>query len=217
MSIQACVLGICMRRALWKRLSLYSKESIQELPPKVRLVIKRKVKMVTSSSSEGKKNKEKKNKNNDKKAAELHEKLQLLRSITHSHALNEASVVLDASRYIQELQHRVESLDQDTSTAQHSSYNQSSLPVVTVETLEKGFLITVISEISSQVLLCSVLESFEELGLNVLEARVSCMESFQLQVIAENEEGDGSIDSQTVRSAVVQAIRSWGVSNDDQD
>ncbi|OWM87378.1 hypothetical protein CDL15_Pgr022489 [Punica granatum] len=131
--------------------------------------------------------------------------------------LNEASVVLDASRYIQELQHRVESLDQDTSTAQHSSYNQSSLPVVTVETLEKGFLITVISEISSQVLLCSVLESFEELGLNVLEARVSCMESFQLQVIAENEEGDGSIDSQTVRSAVVQAIRSWGVSNDDQD
>lgn len=34
-------------------------------------------------------------------------------------------------------------------------------------------------------MLCSVLEVFEELGLNVIEARASCVEGFQLQVIGE--------------------------------
>lgn len=57
---------------------------------------------------------------------------------------------------------------------------------VSVETLEKGFLISVVSERGCRTAtLCSVLQVFEELGLNVVEARVSCVERFQLQVIGE--------------------------------
>lgn len=62
--------------------------------------------------------------------------------------------------------------------SKYESYQQ-----VTVETLEKGFLINVFSEKSCPGLLVSVLEAFEDLGLNVLEARVSCAESFRLQAV----------------------------------
>lgn len=50
-----------------------------------------------------------------------------------------------------------------------------------METLEKGFLINVFSDKSCPGLLVSILEAFEDLGLNVLEARVSCTDSFRLE------------------------------------
>lgn len=64
-----------------------------------------------------------------------------------------------------------------------------SLLQVTVETLDKGFLIKVFIDRSCPGLLVSILESFEELGLNVQEARVSCTDSFRLQAVG-GEVGD---------------------------
>ncbi|XP_038884497.1 uncharacterized protein LOC120075304 isoform X2 [Benincasa hispida] len=154
------------------------------------------------------------------KKAVLHEKLQLLRSITNSHALNKASIIVDASKYIEELKQKVERLNQDISTVQNSIHpnplsHQYSPMQVTVERLVKGFSINVFSEKSCQGLLVSILEVFEELGLNVIEARVSCTDTFQLQAIAEiEEEGEEAIDAQAVKEAVVQAIKSWGQSGE---
>lgn len=54
-----------------------------------------------------------------------------------------------------------------------------------VETLEKGFLINVLSEKNCPGLLVSVLEAFEELGLEVLDARVSCSDNFRLEAVSE--------------------------------
>ncbi|XP_022775513.1 uncharacterized protein LOC111317318 [Durio zibethinus] len=151
------------------------------------------------------------------KRAALHEKLQLLRSITNSHALNKTSIIVDASKYIEELKQKVERLNQDISAAQTSN-DQNPLPMVTVETLEKGFLINVFSEKSCPGLLVSILEAFEELGLNVLEARVSCTDSFRLQAVGgDNEEQSESIDAQVVKQAVLQAIKNWGESTDQQE
>ncbi|XP_022134038.1 uncharacterized protein LOC111006410, partial [Momordica charantia] len=145
------------------------------------------------------------------KKAVLHEKLQLLRSITNSHALNKASIIVDASKYIEELKQKVERLNQDV----QNSIHPNPLPMVTVETLVKGFSINVFSEKSCQGLLVSILEVFEELGLNVLEARVSCTDSFQLQAIGEiDEQGEEAIDAQAVKEAVVQAIKSWSESSE---
>ncbi|XVF13969.1 hypothetical protein REPUB_Repub09cG0015800 [Reevesia pubescens] len=153
------------------------------------------------------------------KRAALHEKLQLLRSITNSHAMNKTSIIVDASKYIEELKQKVERLNQDIAAAAQSSNHQNPLPMqVTVETLEKGFMINVFSEKSCPGLLVSILEAFEELGLNVLEARVSCTESFQLQAVGgENEEQNESIDAQVVKQAVLQAIKNWSESTDQQD
>ncbi|KAL4377878.1 hypothetical protein GQ457_02G020820 [Hibiscus cannabinus] len=152
------------------------------------------------------------------KRAGLQEKLQLLRSITNSHAINKASIIVDASKYIQELKQKVERLNQDVAAAQTSN-NQNPLPMqVTVETLEKGYLVNVFSDKSCPGLLVSVLEAFQELGLNVLEARVSCTDSFRLQAVGgENEEQSECVDAQVVKQAVLQAIKNWSGSSEQKE
>ncbi|KAL8161059.1 hypothetical protein V2J09_012548 [Rumex salicifolius] len=149
----------------------------------------------------------------------LHEKLQLLRSITNSHAVNKTTILGDASKYIEELKNKVERLNREIMSSTNSqtstaSYNQDeSLTEVTVEAMEKGYLVNVFVERSSQGLLTTVLEAFEELNLNVLEASVSCVDTFRFEAVgAENEEE--SIDAQVVRQALMQAIKKWTENGD---
>jgi len=52
---------------------------------------------------------------------------------------------------------------------------------IKVETKEEGFMIKVVSERSCQGLLRFILEAFERVGLEVLQARASCVESFSLE------------------------------------
>ncbi|KAJ8442640.1 hypothetical protein Cgig2_003684 [Carnegiea gigantea] len=177
----------------------------------------------------------------------LREKLQLLRSITHSTAVNESSIILDASKYIEELKEKVEILNQDITTSAcslKSSNTHDSLPTVyikyfflvycvimfpglsaisfgvTVETLEKGFLINVISEKSCPGLLVSVLEAFEQLNLNVAEATASCTDSFRLEAFSSTDQGEEqgeNVNAQVVRQAVLRAIRHWSTITANQD
>ncbi|CAN6463290.1 unnamed protein product [Victoria cruziana] len=145
----------------------------------------------------------------ERKKASLHDKLQLLRSVTNSHAINKTSIIVDASKYIEELKEKVERLNQDIADEQQSADDQDSLPFqVKVETLEKGFLITVFSEKSCPGLLVSILEAFEELGLNVLQARVSCTDTFRLEAVGgENQEQVENMDAHAVKQAVIRAIK----------
>ncbi|KAG6531328.1 hypothetical protein ZIOFF_005133 [Zingiber officinale] len=140
----------------------------------------------------------------EQKRAALHEKLQLLRSLTNSHALRKSSIILDASKYIQDLKQKVGRLKQEINACTQSQVlqnNNGSLcsPQVIVETLEKGFLINVCSEKSCPGLLASVLEAFEQLGLHVVEAKASCTDAFRL-VAAE------SMEAQAVKEAVQRAV-----------
>ncbi|KAK9167986.1 hypothetical protein Syun_000126 [Stephania yunnanensis] len=152
----------------------------------------------------------------ENKRTVLYEKLQLLRSVTSSHAQSNTAIIRDASKYIEELKQKVERLNQDIATAQNSSDHQDPLPEqVTVETLEKGFLVNVFSERSCPGLLVFILEGFEELGLIVLEARVSCEESFRLEAIGgENQEEEECVDAQVVKQAMLQAIKNWSESSE---
>ncbi|XP_021731301.1 transcription factor bHLH61-like [Chenopodium quinoa] len=146
----------------------------------------------------------------DKKRAALQEKYQLLRSVTNSNAANTASILVDASKHIQELKEKIERLNQDISGCGSSS--TSPFPKVSVQTLEKGFLVNVFSERSCPGLLVSILEAFEELGLEVLDAKASCTDRFELEAVGEENEGVDSLDAQVVRQAVLQAIRNWSES-----
>ncbi|XP_043723535.1 uncharacterized protein LOC122670646 [Telopea speciosissima] len=151
----------------------------------------------------------------ENKKAVLCEKLQQLRSVTNSDAINKTSIIVDASKYIEELKQKVERLNQDIATSQNSS-DPNPLPMVTVETVEKGFLINVFSEKSCSGLLVSILEAFEELGLNVLEARVSCSDNFRLEAVGGENEGQVNIDAQVVKQAVLQAIKNWSESSEQE-
>ncbi|KDP22795.1 hypothetical protein JCGZ_00382 [Jatropha curcas] len=146
----------------------------------------------------------------------LYDRLQLLRDVSHSSSVNKASITVDASKYIEELKDKVERLNQEIGNPQVATTSQNQLPVqVTVETLEKGFLINVFSEQNCPGLLVSILEAFEELGLDVLDARVSCEDNFQLEAVGGEYQGDAdSLDAQVVKQTVVQAINNWSNSND---
>ncbi|XP_073017069.1 transcription factor bHLH61-like isoform X2 [Primulina eburnea] len=149
-----------------------------------------------------------------KREAILHDKLQRLRAITHSHAMNEASIVLDASNYIKELKHKVDRLNQDIATAQCSNDHINPC-AVTVEALEKGFLVNVQAMKSFPGLLVYILETFEDIGLTVVEARVSCADNFHLQVIGgENDEDEERINAPMVKRRIWNAIKNWTEDNE---
>ncbi|KAL4290809.1 hypothetical protein GQ457_14G001720 [Hibiscus cannabinus] len=156
----------------------------------------------------------------DRKKASAHRKLQRLRSAINSTAINKTSIIVDASRYIQELKEKVEMLNQEIGTSQNplpmvlnltdTRKQEENSKKVTVETLEKGFLINVFLEKNCPGLLVSILETFEELGLDVLDARVSCEDNFQLEAIGgENQSNAEGMDAQMVKQAVMQAISKW--------
>ncbi|KAK4273765.1 hypothetical protein QN277_017098 [Acacia crassicarpa] len=149
------------------------------------------------------------------KRAVLHEKLQLLRSTTNSHALNRTAILMDASKYLAELKQKVERLNQDIATAQTSS-DQNPLPTVTVETLEKGFLVDVFAAKTCPGLLVSILEAFEGMGLSVLEARVSCADTFRFQAVGGEEEEGVNMDAGAVKEVVGQAIKKWRETSRDE-
>jgi UTP:GlnB (protein PII) uridylyltransferase len=54
---------------------------------------------------------------------------------------------------------------------------------VTVETLAHGFLVNVFSDKNRPGLLVSILEAFDDLGLNVLQATASCADTFRLEAV----------------------------------
>ncbi|XP_006654271.1 uncharacterized protein LOC102713630 isoform X2 [Oryza brachyantha] len=147
----------------------------------------------------------------EQKRASMHEKLQILRALTHSHAVNKMSIISDASTYIKDLKQKIAALNKELACAAQNANvceeSSSSSPMVRVQVVEKGFLINVLmDQICPAGLLASILEAFDELGLTVLEARASCSSSFRLQAVGA-EEADGVMDAHAVELAVIQAIK----------
>ncbi|KAH7865495.1 hypothetical protein Vadar_007407 [Vaccinium darrowii] len=153
----------------------------------------------------------------ERKKEALHKKFKQLRSLTKSTAVNKTSIIVDASKYIEELKEKVEKLNQTVAASQSSS-DRNSLPMqVVVETVEKGFLINVFSAKTSPGLLVSILEAFEDLGLDVLDANVSCSDSFRLEAVGgENQGQDDSIDAQVVKQAVLEAMKKWSENSEQE-
>ncbi|XWS71921.1 hypothetical protein CRYUN_Cryun03dG0180000 [Craigia yunnanensis] len=119
----------------------------------------------------------------ERNRAASYRKLQMLRSITNSPADCKTSIILDATKYIEELRQRIERINQHIAMAQNCTC-QNSYPVqLRVEAQDKGFLIKVLSERCCRGLLVFILEAFEDLGLDVLQARVSCSECFRLEAV----------------------------------
>ncbi|AEE79498.1 putative transcription factor bHLH family [Arabidopsis thaliana] len=149
-----------------------------------------------------------------KRGSSLREKFHLLRSITDSHAESETSIIVDASKYIKKLKQKVEKINNATTSEQSFRESSDPNPMVTVETLEKGFMIKVMSRKNEAGMLVCVLETFEDLGLDVVEARVSCTDTFSLHAIGSSNNDDGDcIDAEAVKQAVAEAIRTWSDSH----
>ncbi|RDX83457.1 hypothetical protein CR513_35617 [Mucuna pruriens] len=145
------------------------------------------------------------------KRTAMYRSIQQLRSITNSHARRKTSVLLDASEYIRGLKQKLRELNQLAVAAAQNVIDYGSMPMLKVEPQEEGFMIKVLSQSSCQGLLVFILEAFERLGLEVLRARASCVESFCLEAfgIKENNQDTRHVDAQVVEQAVSQAIQNW--------
>ncbi|KAL2333047.1 hypothetical protein Fmac_014260 [Flemingia macrophylla] len=121
------------------------------------------------------------------------------------------SASLDLSNYIQGLKQKLQELNQLTPATARKFVDYDPMPKLEVEAQEEGFVIKVLSQSSCQGLLVFILEAFEELGLDVLQARVSCADSFSLEALAnkENYEDTRPLDAQIVEQVVSQAIQNW--------
>ncbi|KAG4923580.1 uncharacterized protein LOC114395807 isoform X2 [Glycine soja] len=136
------------------------------------------------------------------KRTAMYRNLHLLRSIRYSHSVSD---------YIQGLKQKLEELNQLTVATARKIVDYDPMPKLEVETQEEGFVIKVLSESSCQGLLVFILEAFEELGLDVLQARVSCAHSFSIEALGnkENNEDTRPLDAQLVEQVVSQAIQNW--------
>lgn len=147
------------------------------------------------------------------KRTALFRSIQKLRSITNSHARRKTSVILDASEYIRGLKQKLQELNNlAVAVAQNViDYGPVPMPMLEVEQQEEGFMIKVLSQRSCQGLLTFILEAFQRLGLEVLQARASCVESFCLEAfgIKENHEDTSDVNAQVVEQVMSQAIQNW--------
>ncbi|KAJ0074993.1 hypothetical protein Patl1_35090 [Pistacia atlantica] len=135
-----------------------------------------------------------------KKAVMCKKQLQLLRSNSHTNS-TKTSVVLDPSKYIPELKQKEEKKNQDITMAQVSSTSQNPSQMIFTESSCRGLLVF-------------ILEAFEDLGLLVLHARVSCSDNFLLEAIGtiENKE-DEPVDAEKIEQALLKAFRKWSEVN----
>ncbi|KAF7816201.1 uncharacterized protein G2W53_030170 [Senna tora] len=126
------------------------------------------------------------------------------------------SVILDRAVYIERLKEKLAELNQALAAAQNFIHNNNNnhdpLPMLRVEAEEGGFKIRVLSQKSCEGLLVFVLEAIQGLGLDLLQARVSCVHTFSLEALGakkDNTEENGDMDAQLVEQAVSQAIQRW--------
>ncbi|KAH9314761.1 hypothetical protein KI387_023388, partial [Taxus chinensis] len=150
----------------------------------------------------------------------LEENLSVLRSITHSSATRKSCIISDAFKYIEELKQRVRELNRDLAAEVDSRQREllgshthetgransgPSLPTVTVVSKECGLEIHVSCE-KRPGLLIAVLEAVEALGINVLQARVSCKDYFLFEALSGEDKQGKIAEPHIVKEALLQVI-----------
>ncbi|OIT27451.1 PREDICTED: uncharacterized protein LOC109213930 [Nicotiana attenuata] len=126
-------------------------------------------------------------------------KLHYLRTLTNSKSVKKSSIILDAFVYILKLRLQLEAIQREY----HHLLNH--LQEVKVEKLiGKSFLVKVACKKGKEMLV-SILEAFEEMKLNVVQARITSRCFFGMEAIVETE--DEALDVRAVTKAVQLAIQ----------
>ncbi|KAL6282502.1 hypothetical protein ACE6H2_013431 [Prunus campanulata] len=143
------------------------------------------------------------------KRAPLRRKLQNLSSLTKMKSVKRSSIFMEALLQIYTLKLKLEAVQREylhlmalkTEYLNRIKHSQE----VKVEKIEEGFLVRVKCENAGDTLV-SVLEAFEEMGLTVLQARISSNNYFSMEAIAvaENQNQD-QLDVRDVTQAITRA------------
>ncbi|KAL6198281.1 hypothetical protein ACLB2K_028073 [Fragaria x ananassa] len=155
-----------------------------------------------------------------RKRLPLRRKLQTQRSFTRRKSLRTAKVrksstVIDAMLHIYLLKRKLEALHKECldlmaiKTKYLDLIKHIHVPKeVKVEKIEEGFRVRVTCEKAEDTLV-SILEAFDEMGLNILHAKVSCNSYFAMEAIAarEAQNQEYKMDVTDVTQAIIKATQ----------
>ncbi|CAI0475950.1 unnamed protein product [Linum tenue] len=132
----------------------------------------------------------------------LRRKLHILRMTNHSQSVKQSSAFMGAFIYLHQLKLKLEFWNH--ALMKFVNFQRE----VKVEKGEKGFQVKVTCE-KGKGKLVSVLEAFEEMGLNVLHGKVSCTPNFVMEAIVDDVgsgQGNETADVEKITQALVRAI-----------
>ncbi|CAK9148095.1 unnamed protein product [Ilex paraguariensis] len=137
-----------------------------------------------------------------KKRMALRRKFHILRTLTNSKSVNRSSIIMDAFLYIYNLKLKLEAMEREY------LYLTEHVQEVKVERLGRGFLVRVTCK-KDKDLLVSILVAFEEMKLNVVQAKqLSCNCFFGMEAIVEAAYDDHqAVEVRDVTQAVLNAIQ----------
>ncbi|XP_022847729.1 uncharacterized protein LOC111370285 [Olea europaea var. sylvestris] len=128
----------------------------------------------------------------------LRRKLHILKTLTNSKSVKKSSIIMDAFLYIYKLKLQVEAIQREY------QYLINHIQEVKVEKDGTRYVVRVTCK-KGQDLLVSIIEAFEEMNLNVLEARVTTKHFFGMEAIAEAKGQD--IDSRILTQTILNVIQ----------
>ncbi|XWS18535.1 hypothetical protein CRYUN_Cryun32bG0052400 [Craigia yunnanensis] len=138
-------------------------------------------------------------------------KLHLLRTITNSKSVKRSSIILNVLLHFYKLKVKLEEIKREYQNlrAIRNEYltllKHIQIPKeVKVEKIGEEFVVKVTCNKGGDKLV-SILEAFDELGLNVLQARVSCSHFFVMEAISVAQDQQ-TIDIKDITEAVLKAI-----------
>ncbi|XP_052183428.1 uncharacterized protein LOC127795661 [Diospyros lotus] len=135
------------------------------------------------------------------KRMRLRRKLHILRTLTNSKSAKKRSIIMDAFLLIYKLKLHLQTIKREPLSLLNLTQEE-----VKVEKMGAEFLVKVMCKKGQEVLV-AILESFERMGLEVLQARVSTHPFLSLEAIVEpRDQGFDHLDVKHIIGSVHQAI-----------
>ncbi|KAL8507177.1 hypothetical protein ACS0TY_017907 [Phlomoides rotata] len=126
----------------------------------------------------------------------LRRKLQILKTLTKSKSVKKSSIIMDAFLYIYKLKLQVEAIKREYQNL------MNHIQEVKVEKIGAGYLMVIVTCKKGDEMLVSILEAFEKMNVNVVQARVSCKHFFGMEAIVED-----TVDAAALSEAILKVIQ----------
>ncbi|KAK3206818.1 hypothetical protein Dsin_020864 [Dipteronia sinensis] len=147
----------------------------------------------------------------------LRRKLHILRTLTNSKSVKKSSIIMDSLLYIYKLKLKLEAIKREYSNLMEIKrqyiYLMEHIQVpeeVKVEKIGETFLVKVICKKGDENKLVSILEVFDEMGVNVVQASVSCNYYFSMEAIVAAQNPAEAMDVRQVTQLISKAIDKKG-------
>ncbi|KAL6546477.1 hypothetical protein OROMI_022198 [Orobanche minor] len=126
----------------------------------------------------------------------MHRKLRILRALSKSKSLKKRSIIMDAFLYIYKLRLQVQAIQKEYQDL------VNHLQEVKVEKVGTEYLSVRITCRKGEKLLVSILVAFEEMNINILQARVSGKHFFGMEAIVK-----ADLDPSDLNQAILKIIQ----------